>query len=86
VRSQLLNAALGPKGQESSGTKLMEVDAPDPPAPERVWSVQGLVYYISDVLHNAKTRYLEVVIPRFYETEPKPPYVCLGCSNHTYGQ
>jgi hypothetical protein len=26
------------------------------------------------------------VTPRFWETEPKPPYVCPGCSNHMYGQ
>jgi hypothetical protein len=36
----------------------MEVDALDPP--ERVWSIQRSVYYISEVLHDAKTSYLEV--------------------------
>jgi hypothetical protein len=25
------------------------------------------------------------VIPRFKEIEPKPPYVCPGCSNHAHG-
>jgi hypothetical protein len=36
----------------------MELDAPNPPG--RVRTVQCLVYYISVVLHEAKTRYLEV--------------------------
>jgi hypothetical protein len=36
----------------------MEVDEPDPPG--RVRTDQHLVYYISEVLHDAKTRYLEV--------------------------
>jgi hypothetical protein len=26
------------------------------------------------------------VKPRFQETEPKSPYMCPGCSNHTYGE
>jgi hypothetical protein len=36
----------------------MEVDALDPPG--RVRSVQRPVYYIGEVLHDAKARYLEV--------------------------
>jgi hypothetical protein len=36
----------------------MKVDAPDPHG--RVQSVQLSVYYISEVLHDAKTRYLKV--------------------------
>jgi hypothetical protein len=36
----------------------MEVDESDPP--ERVRTVQCLVYYISEVLHDAKIRYLKV--------------------------
>jgi hypothetical protein len=36
----------------------IEVDAPDPP--RRVRTIQRLVYYISVVLYEAKTRYLEV--------------------------
>jgi hypothetical protein len=36
----------------------MEVDELDPPG--RVRTVQHPVYYISEVLHDAKTRYLEV--------------------------
>jgi hypothetical protein len=37
----------------------MEIDPPDPP-PGRVQTVQRPVYYISKVLHETKTRYLEV--------------------------
>jgi hypothetical protein len=36
----------------------MEVGGPNPPG--RVWTIQRLVYYISEVLHDAKTRYLKV--------------------------
>jgi hypothetical protein len=36
----------------------MEMDAPDPP--RRVRTVQRPVYFISEVLHEAKARYLEV--------------------------
>jgi hypothetical protein len=36
----------------------MEVDALDPPP--WAWSIHHSVYYISKVLHEAKTRYLEV--------------------------
>jgi hypothetical protein len=39
----------------------MEIDALDPPPPPgRVWSIHHPVYYISEVLHDAKMRYLEV--------------------------
>jgi hypothetical protein len=38
----------------------MELDAANPPPPGRVRTVQRPVYYISEVLHEAKTRYLEV--------------------------
>jgi hypothetical protein len=30
------------------------------PPPRRVWSIQRPMYYVSEVLHEAKTRYLEV--------------------------
>jgi hypothetical protein len=36
----------------------MEIDPPNPSG--RVWTVQWSVYYISEVLHDAKTIYLEV--------------------------
>jgi hypothetical protein len=36
----------------------MEMDALDPPG--RARTVQHLVYYINEVLHEDKTRYLEV--------------------------
>jgi hypothetical protein len=36
----------------------MKMDVPDPPG--RVQTIQRPVYYISEVLHEAKTRYLEV--------------------------
>jgi hypothetical protein len=36
----------------------MEIDPSDPP--RRVQSIQCLVYYISEVLHDTNTRYLEV--------------------------
>jgi hypothetical protein len=28
----------------------------------------------------------KTVTPQFHEMKPKPPYVCPGCSNHTYDQ
>jgi hypothetical protein len=49
----------GAKGWELPGPTPMEMDAPDPP-PERARTVQCLVCFISVVLHEAKTRYLEV--------------------------
>jgi hypothetical protein len=36
----------------------MEVDAPDPP--RRVWTIECLEYYITEVVHDTKTRYLKV--------------------------
>jgi hypothetical protein len=50
----------GAKGQELPGPIPMEMDAPDPLPPRRAWIVQRSVYFISEVLHEAKTRYLEV--------------------------
>jgi hypothetical protein len=40
------------------GPVPMEVDAADPPG--RVQTIQCPIYFISEVLHGAKTRYLEV--------------------------
>jgi hypothetical protein len=48
-----------PEDRELSEPEPMEIDAPDPP-PKRVWTIQRPVYYISEVLHDAKTRYLEI--------------------------
>jgi hypothetical protein len=47
-----------PGSHRPSGPEPMEVDESDPP--ERVRTVQCLVYYISEVLHDAKIRYLKV--------------------------
>jgi hypothetical protein len=53
---------LGAKGRELPGPALMEMDAPDPPPPPpgRARTVQCPVYFISEVLHEAKARYIEV--------------------------
>jgi hypothetical protein len=56
--SQPLEMPWGPRVQEPPDPEPMEIDPPDPP--RRVWTVQRLVYYISEVLHDAKIRYLEV--------------------------
>jgi hypothetical protein len=47
-----------PVDRELPEPESMELDAPNPPG--RVRTVQRPVYYISEVLHEAKTRYLEV--------------------------
>jgi hypothetical protein len=49
---------LGLGSHGPSGPEPREVDEPDPPG--RVRTVERPVYYISEVLHDAKTRYLEV--------------------------
>jgi hypothetical protein len=48
----------GAKGRELPGPAPMEMDAPDPP--RRAQTVQHPVYFISEVLHEAKAKYLEV--------------------------
>jgi hypothetical protein len=48
------------KGRELPGPAPMEIDAPDPPPPRGGGTVQRPVYFISEVPHEAKTRYLEV--------------------------
>jgi hypothetical protein len=50
----------GTKGRELPGPAPMEMDALDPPPLGRAQTVQRSVYFISKVLHEAKTRYLEV--------------------------
>jgi hypothetical protein len=49
---------LGPGGWEPQALEPVEINLPDPSG--RVRTVQWLVYYICEVLHDAKTRYLEV--------------------------
>jgi hypothetical protein len=44
------------KDRELPRSAPMEIDAPEPP-PGRVRTVQRPIYYISEVLHEAKTRY-----------------------------
>jgi hypothetical protein len=56
--SQLPEAILDPRRNKPLEPDPMEVDVLDPP--ERVWTIQCPVYYISEVLHDAKIRYLEV--------------------------
>jgi hypothetical protein len=51
-------AFLGPTSHVPSGPEPMEVDELDPLG--RVRTAQRPVYYISEVLHDTKTRYLEV--------------------------
>jgi hypothetical protein len=48
----------GAEGWELPGPAPMKMDTLDPPG--RAQIVQRLVYFISEVLHKAKTRYLEV--------------------------
>jgi hypothetical protein len=50
--------ASDPGGQEPQAPEPMEIDPPDPS--RRVWTVHRSVYYNSEVLQDAKTRYLDV--------------------------
>jgi hypothetical protein len=49
---------LGPRSDGPSGPEPIEVDEPDPAG--RVCTIQRPIYYINEVLHVAKTRYLKV--------------------------
>jgi hypothetical protein len=48
----------GVKGRELPRPEPMEMDAPDPLG--RARTIQRLMYFISEVLHEAKARYLEI--------------------------
>jgi hypothetical protein len=56
---KLLEAFSDHRGHKSLELEPMEVDALDPPG--RVQTIQRPIYYISEVIHDAKTRYLEVL-------------------------
>jgi hypothetical protein len=58
VGSRTLEVSPDAKDRELPRPAPMEIDTPDPLG--RVRTIQRLVYYISEVLHEAKTRYLEV--------------------------
>jgi hypothetical protein len=58
TRSQPLEVPSGPRGQEHQAPEPMEIDPLDPSG--RVQTEQRLVYYISEVLYDAKIRYLDV--------------------------
>jgi hypothetical protein len=58
VGSQTSEVLPDPKDRELPEPTPMEIDAPDPP--RRIRTIQQPVYYISEVPHEAKTRYLEV--------------------------
>jgi hypothetical protein len=49
----------GAKARELPGSAPMKMVTPPPP-PGRVRTIQRAVHYINEVLHEAKTRYLEV--------------------------
>jgi hypothetical protein len=58
ARPKLSEAFSCPKGNKPLELDPMEVDVLDPP--RRVQTMQCLMYYISEVIYDAKTRYLEV--------------------------
>jgi hypothetical protein len=58
--SPVLELPPGTKGRELPRPAPMEMDALDPSSPREGPDRQTSGYYISEVLHKAKTRYLEV--------------------------
>jgi hypothetical protein len=56
--SRTLEVPLDPENWELSELEPMEIDMLNPPG--RIWTIQRPVYYIGEVHHEAKMRYLEV--------------------------
>jgi hypothetical protein len=58
ARSQPPEVSSDPGGQEPQAHEPIEINPSDPSG--KVHTIQRLVYYISEVIHDAKTRYLKV--------------------------
>jgi hypothetical protein len=79
---------------ESTKDRVIGVDTPGQQVLPRVWYGMACLL-IRDVVGSASsldewkfgvvTRLGSCHNPVLKSTEPKPPYVCPGCSNHTHG-